>query len=84
MDKKRVQWSNRRCKSVVWRCISRFEGKNHVDIDEKLDGLQKKLLRLANFKANYEDVSNEIYRRRKLKQGAPLKMQSVKGKDNAL
>ncbi len=37
---------------------------------EKLDELQKELLRLANSKANYEDVADEIYRLRELKQSA--------------
>ena len=80
MDKKRVQWSNRRCKSIVWRCISRFEGKNYVDIDEKLNELQKELLRLANSKADYEEVANEINRLRELKQNALVENAEREGK----
>ena len=37
-------------------------------LDEKLDELQNELLRLANSKADYENVANEIYRLRELKQ----------------
>jgi chromosome segregation ATPase len=40
------------------------------DIDTKLDELQNELIRLANSKADYEEVANEIYRLRELKQNA--------------
>ena len=50
------------------------------DIDEKLDGLQKELLRLANSKANYEDVADEIYRLRELKQNALVENAEREGK----
>ena len=50
------------------------------DIDEKLDGLQKELLRLANSKANYEDVADEIYRLRELKQSALVENAEREGK----
>ncbi len=50
------------------------------DIDEKLDELQKELLRLANSKANYEDVADEIYRLRDLKQSALIENAEREGK----
>ena len=40
------------------------------EIDRKLDELQNELLRLANSKADYNEVANEIYRLRELKQNA--------------
>lgn len=117
---RRVHWNNRGCKSVVWRCVSRLEGKgsdcasetiteetlknavvkainkllcnrntflsilrdniatvlNEVndfstdDINSKLEELQKELLRLANSKADYTNIAEEIYRLRELKQNA--------------
>jgi len=39
-----------------------------ADIDEKLEELQIELLRLANSKEDYDDVAEEIYRLRELKQ----------------
>lgn len=50
------------------------------DIDEKLDKLQKELLRLANSKASYEDVADEIYRLRVLKQSALIENAEREGK----
>ncbi|MDD2627155.1 MAG: recombinase family protein, partial [Candidatus Methanomethylophilus sp.] len=50
------------------------------DIDEKLADLQKELLRLANSKANYEDVADEIYRLRDLKQSALVENAEREGK----
>lgn len=41
-----------------------------IHIDTKLEELQKELLRLANSKADYEEVANEIYRLREQKQNA--------------
>jgi site-specific DNA recombinase len=38
-----------------------------ADIDMRLEGLQAELLKLANSKANYEDVADEIYRLREEK-----------------
>jgi len=40
------------------------------EIDRKLDELQNELLRLANSKADYNEVADEIYRLRELKQNA--------------
>lgn len=51
-----------------------------VGIDEKLDELQKELLRLANFKANYEGVADEIYRLRELKQSTLVENAEREGK----
>lgn len=50
------------------------------DIDKKLAELQKELLRLANSKANYEDVADEIYRLRDLKQSALVENAEREGK----
>ena len=50
------------------------------DIDEKLTNLQKELLRLANSKANYEEVADEIYRLRELKQSALVENAEREGK----
>lgn len=44
-----------------------------ADIDEKLEELQMELLRLANSKADYDEVAEEIYRLRELKQDVLLK-----------
>ncbi|MFD1850769.1 zinc ribbon domain-containing protein [Oceanobacillus bengalensis] len=44
-----------------------------ADIDEKLKELQMELLRLANSKADYDEVAEEIYRLRELKQDVLLK-----------
>lgn len=41
---------------------------------------QKALLRLANSKANYEDVEDEIYRLRELKQSALVESAERDGK----
>src|SRR5690625_2199312 len=43
-----------------------------ADIDEKLEELQIELLRLANTKEDYDDVADEIYRLRELKQEVML------------
>src|SRR5690606_21509144 len=40
------------------------------DIDAKLEELQNELFRLANSKSDYEEVAEEIYRLRELKQNA--------------
>src|SRR5690625_1877273 len=44
-----------------------------AEIDEKLEEQQMKLLRLANLKEDYDDVADEIYRLRELKQEVMLK-----------
>ncbi|WP_231841424.1 zinc ribbon domain-containing protein [Amphibacillus xylanus] len=44
-----------------------------ADIDEKLEELQMELLRLANSKEDYDDVTEEIYRLRELKQEVMMK-----------
>ncbi|MDP3058440.1 MAG: recombinase family protein [bacterium] len=49
-------------------------------IDTKLDELQKELLRLANSKADYESVANEIYRFRDLKQNTLANNATRQGK----
>ncbi|OIJ17345.1 recombinase family protein [Anaerobacillus alkalilacustris] len=54
--------------------------KTTKDIDEKLDKLQKELLRLANSKADYEEVADEIYRLRELKQRALVENAEREGK----
>ena len=53
-----------------------------ANIDEKLEELQIEFLRLANSKEDYDDVVDEIYRLRELKQQVMLKMQIVKDLDS--
>lgn len=50
--------------------LNKENDKATKDIDTKLDELQNELIRLANSKADYEEVANEIYRLRELKQNA--------------
>lgn len=50
-----------------------------ADIDEKLEELQMELLRLANSKEDYEDVAEEIYRLRELKQEVMMKNAAREG-----
>lgn len=50
------------------------------DIDRKLDELQRELLRLANTKADYNNVANEIYRLREIKQNALVQNMERQGK----
>ena len=126
---RRVHWNNRGYRSIVWRCVSRLEGKTHLcnaetiredelhqaivqainevlgnkdnylniltenietvlnenadkpttDIEEKLEELQMELLRLANSKEDYDDVAEEIYRLRELKQEVMLKNAAREG-----
>ena len=127
---RRVHWNNRGCRSIVWRCVSRLEGKGSTcnsptikeevlqqavvdainqtlsgkdgflsilqdniakvineeehqataDIDAKLKDLQTELLRLANGKADYEEVAEEIYRLRKVKQNTLIANAEREGK----
>ena len=117
---RRVHWNNRGCRSIVWRCVSRLEGKGSdctastineetlqtavikainellankepflqvlqkniatvlneendntiADIDGQLEKLQKQLLQQAKSKNDYNEVADEIYRLRELKQSA--------------
>lgn len=60
--------------------MNEVSDKTTVDIYEKLYRLQKELLRLVNSKANYEDVADEIHRRRKLKQSALVENAECEGK----
>src|SRR5699024_3892610 len=50
-----------------------------TDIEEKLEELQMELLRLANSKEDYDDVAEEIYRLRELKQEVKLKNAAREG-----
>lgn len=50
------------------------------DIDAKLDELQNELLRLANSKADYNEVADEIYRLRELKQNTLVENAEREGK----
>lgn len=50
------------------------------DIDAKLNELQSELLRLANSKADYNEVTEEIYRLRELKQSALVENAEREGK----
>ena len=51
-----------------------------IHIDPKLEELQKELLRLANSKADYEEVANEIYRLREQKQNALIENAEREGR----
>lgn len=46
----------------------------------KLDELQNEILRLANSKADYNEVAEEIYRLRELKQNALIENAEREGK----
>ncbi len=50
-----------------------------ADIDEKLEELQMELLRLANSKEDYDNVAEEIYRLRELKQEVMMKNEAREG-----
>ena len=50
-----------------------------TDIDKKLEELQMELLRLANSKEDYDDVAEEIYRLRELKQEVMMKNATREG-----
>ena len=50
------------------------------DIDRKLEGLQQQLLIQAKSKNDYEDVADEIYRLRELKQNALVENAEREGK----
>src|SRR5699024_7649982 len=50
-----------------------------ADIDEKLEEHQMELLRLANSKEDYDDVADEIYRLRELKQEVMMKNATREG-----
>lgn len=50
------------------------------DFDEKLEELQKELLNLANSKADYNTVADEIYRLRNLKQNTQVQNAERQGK----
>ena len=55
-----------------------------ADIDEKLEELQMELLILANSKEDYDDVAEEIYRLRELKQEVTMKNAAWKDLDSGL
>ena len=57
-------------KENITSVLNEESDKTKKGIDEKLVELQKELLRLANSKAEYEDVADEIYRLRELKHSA--------------
>lgn len=52
--------------------LSQGNDKTIADIDNQLQELQTKLLKLANSKADYEEVADEIYRLRDQKQKAQV------------
>jgi len=59
--------------------INENADKPTADIDEKLEELQMELLRLANSKEDYDDVAEEIYRLRELKQEVMMKNAAREG-----
>jgi hypothetical protein len=60
--------------------LSEENDKTTDDIDNKLDELQKELLRLANSKTDYNNVADEIYRLRELKQNTLAQNAERQGK----
>ncbi len=54
--------------------------KSTVAIDKKLEELQKELLQLANSKADYNNVADEIYRLQELKQNTLVQHAECQGK----
>ncbi|WP_445661705.1 resolvase [Bacillus sp. FSL K6-3221] len=50
-----------------------------ADIDKELEELQMELFRLANSKEDYDDVAEEIYRLRELKQEVMMKNAAREG-----
>jgi len=56
------------------------DDKANGDIDNKLDELQRELLSLANSKADYNNVADEIYHLRELKQNAQVQNAERQGK----
>lgn len=52
--------------------LSKGNDKTLTDIDNQLEELQTQLLKLANSKADYEGVADEIYRLREQKQKAQV------------
>lgn len=67
-------------KENITTVLNEDSDKATVGIEEQLEELQKELLRLANSKANYEDVADEIYRLRELKQSALVENAEREGK----
>jgi len=58
--------------------------KSTVAMDKKLEELQKELLQLANSKDDYNNVADEIYRLRELKQNTQIQHAEAKARDSAL
>src|SRR5699024_5495129 len=50
-----------------------------IDIDEKLEELQMEMLRLTKSKEDYDEVAEEIYRLRELKQEVMMKNAAREG-----
>ena len=60
--------------------LNEQDDKTTDDFDEKLEELQKELLNLANSKADYNNVADEIYRLRDLKQNTQVQNAERQGK----
>lgn len=60
--------------------LNEEDDKTTDDFDEKLVDLQRELLSLANSKADYNNVADEIYRLRELKQDAQVQNAERQGK----
>lgn len=60
--------------------LNEEDDKSTDDFDEKLGELQKELLNLANSKADYNHVADEIYRLRDLKQNTQVQNAERQGK----
>lgn len=52
--------------------LTESDGISMDEIDSRLAELQRELLKVANSKGNYDDITNEIYRLRELKQNSMI------------
>ena len=70
--------------TFVYLCVppvlNEENDKTTDDIDNKLDELQNEILRLANSKVDYNNVDDEIYRLRELKQNTQAQNAERQGK----
>lgn len=52
--------------------LTEMDGISLEEIDARLAELQRELLKVANSKGNYDDITNEIYRLREIKQNSMI------------
>lgn len=62
---RRVHWNNRGCRSIVWRCVSRLEGKGSGCTSSTIseEALQRSIVRAINQVIGEKDVFLEVLRR---------------------